>query len=129
MIRLPGARSLLDCRARIAEHGPAMLEQKALRKAKGRGRRAQRVLEEWSALLDGLLAENVCAHAIPPTAMFHLGAHTLLSGSQAFWGSPAVLEAALPRGDMHLRQKKTCSADKMVSCDSRNLGLSKMAVS
>lgn len=128
MIRLPGARSLLDCRARTAEQGPATLEQKALRKAKGRGRRARRVLEEQSALLlDGFLAD-VCAHAIPPTSVFHLGAHKLLSGSQAFWASPAVLEAALPRGDTHLRQKKTCSANK-VSCDSRNLGLSKMAVS
>lgn len=55
MIRLPGARSLPDYRARRAEHGP--VKEKSNNNSELKGRRERRVLEEPHASLNGLLTQ------------------------------------------------------------------------
>lgn len=102
MIRWPGARSLLDYRARRGEHGPVRVESS--RKSEVKDRREWRILEEPCTSLNGLRTE--WGPPIPPYSAFHGGAHEQLSSGRAFWESSAVLQAAFQRGDTCLRQRE-----------------------
>lgn len=107
MIRLPGARSLLDYRARRAEHGP--VKEKSNNNSELKGRRERRVLEEPHASLNGLLTQWGLhpGHCAP--SAFHTEAHELSLGA-AHSGKVQLcrrLEAVLQGGDTHLRHLGT----------------------